>query len=234
MPEAPKPAFVMHGSREVFGTGSVHIEQQIAAIEEAVDSNAGLAFDLAKTLLESVCKTILSVCGCRVDDAWDLPKLLKETLKQLRLVPAGLVDDREVTDSLRRLAGGLQTTIQGICELRNTHGFASHGRDAEFEQLERMQALLVARSTDAVVAFLFRAHRDYRSAPRPLAFDDHAEFNEYVDEMHPRVRIFDEEFEPSRVLFELAPEPYRVYLGEFQPKPSAEEPSVEGSTERSR
>jgi hypothetical protein len=30
------------------------------------------------------------------------------------------------------------------------------------------------------------------------------------------VRIFDEEFEPSRVLFELAPEPYRLYLSEFQ------------------
>jgi hypothetical protein len=41
-------------------------------------------------------------------------------------------------------------------------------------------------------------------------------FNESVDEAHDIVRIFDEEFLPSRVLFELAPEPYRVYLADFK------------------
>jgi hypothetical protein len=67
----------------------------------------GLAFDLAKTLLESACKTVLSERKCNYDNGWDLPKLLKEALGQLRLVPAGLDGEREVSESLRRMAGGL-------------------------------------------------------------------------------------------------------------------------------
>ncbi len=112
------------------------------------------------------------------------------------------------------MAGGLQTTIQAICELRNTHGFASHGKDATFRPLESIQAPLVARAADAIVSFMFRVHRDYPSRGQH-AYDDHPEFNEQVDDIHDAIRIFAEEFLPSRVLFELAPEPYRVYLAEF-------------------
>jgi hypothetical protein len=103
MPETPAPLpFVMHGAREVLDAGAVHIEQQIIALEGAVGSNSGLAFDVAKTLLESACKTVLSERECGYDNGWDLPKLLKETLGQLRLVPAGLDGEREVSESLRR------------------------------------------------------------------------------------------------------------------------------------
>jgi hypothetical protein len=38
-----------------------------------------------------------------------------------------------------------------------------------------------------------------------------------VDEAHALVHIFEEDFEPSRVLFELAPEAYRLYLAEYVP-----------------
>jgi hypothetical protein len=55
------------------------------------------------------------------------------------------------------------------------------------------------------------------------AYDDKSEFNAYIDDLHERVRIFNEEFAPSRVLFELAPEPYRLYLAEYELAPDAEE-----------
>jgi hypothetical protein len=85
----------------------------------------------------------------------------------------------------------------------------------------------VARSCDAIVNFLFRVHRDYRAgeSAQPLAYEDHPEFNEYVDEVHKPVCIFEEEFAPSKILFDLAPEPYRVYLAEYRPE-QEEEPDV--------
>lgn len=70
MADAPAEApFAMHGAREVLAAGAGHIEQQIVAIEEAVEKNPGLAFDLAKTLVESMCKTVLSECGDGYDEA---------------------------------------------------------------------------------------------------------------------------------------------------------------------
>jgi hypothetical protein len=84
--------------------------------------------------------------------------------------------------------------------------------------LESVQALLAAGAADTIVGFLFRIHRQDRTpppSPRAL-YDDNPEFNESVDEAHIIVRIFDEEFLPSRVLFDLAPEPYRVYLADFR------------------
>jgi len=175
------PAFLMLGAREAIEAGAVHIEQQVLAIEQAVLTNHGLAFDLAKTLLESTCKGILAERKAACNETWDLPRLLKETLGHLRLVPAGLAVSKEVSDSLRKTAGGLQTVIQGICEIRNSHGFASHGKDPEFQQLDGVQALLVARASDAIVSFLYRMHRDpedVKPAPVP-SFADFAAFNDY-------------------------------------------------------
>lgn len=227
-------SFQMYGAREVLDARAAHIEQQIVALEQAVTTNPGLAFDLAKTLLESTCKTVLSECKAGYDGAWELPRLLKETLTQLRLVPIALDGDKEVADSLRKTAGGLQTAIQGICELRNTFGFASHGKDGAFQQLESVQAMLAARAADTIVSFLLRIHRGYGSedATGVLAYEDHPDFNERIDEIHAPVRILSEEFAPSRVLFDLAPEPYRIHLAEFRASPDSEEAETEEPVER--
>ena len=53
--------FKMYGTREVLGLAgnASHMEQQIRAIERAVAEAPNLAFDLVRTLIETVCKTIL-------------------------------------------------------------------------------------------------------------------------------------------------------------------------------
>jgi Abortive infection C-terminus len=109
--------------------------------------------------------------------------------------------------SLAQTLSGLHTAVQGVCELRNKCGFASHGSGSERPVLETIQALLAAETADAIVGFLHRVHRQDEDSP---------EFNLRIDELHEKVRIFEEEFAPSKVLFELAPEPYRLYLGEFK------------------
>lgn len=225
MAEPVDPLFVMHGAREALAAGAAHIEQQIVAIEQAVSKNPGLAFDLAKTLLESTCKGILAERKAARDEAWELPKLLKETMGHLRLVPAHATGGEDASDSLRRTAGGLQTTIQGICEIRNSYGFASHGKDPAFQQLEVAQAVLVARASDAIVCFLFRMHRsseEVRTAHAP-AFSDFAAFNEFVDEANEPVRIFDMQYRASEVLFQVDPPAYQEHLAGFDPEvPGAE------------
>lgn len=221
--------FVMHGSRAAIAGGMLHIEEQVKGIERAVDENPGLAFDLAKTLIESACRTILSERNIPFDPGDDLPKLFKTASLNLPFLPASASDEAEIRKSLAQTLNGLHTAIQGVCELRNACGFASHGAESARPALETVQALLAAETADAIVGFLHRVHRQDRNpAVRPrLAYDDNPEFNDYVDEAHEPVRIFDEDFEPSRILFELAPEAYRVYLAEFEPEPEADEEATQ-------
>jgi hypothetical protein len=217
MAETPVTPFVMHGARDAIASGLTHVEQQVRSIEQAVTENPGLAFDLAKTLIESVCRAVLGERRIAYSEDDDLPKLFKTVSQSLPFLPPAVSSEGEIRRSLAQTLGGLHTALQGICELRNQCGFASHGSGVPRPPLESVQALLAAEAADTIVGFVHRVHRQDRSPPpsRRALYEDNPAFNESVDEVHDVVRIFNEEFLPSRVLFELAPEPYRVYLGEF-------------------
>ena len=225
-------AFVMHGAREAMTNGMLHIEEQIKSIEEAVVKKPSFTFDLAKTLIESVCKSILADRKISFHSDDDLPKLFKIVTTNLPFLPSSASGEADARKSLKKTLGGLHTAVHGICELRNTYGFASHGAVAGRPAMEAVQALMVAQSADAIVGFLHRVHRQDRppTTGKPLKYEDNVDFNNYVDEAHELVRIFDEEFMPSRVLFEMAPEPYRVYLAEYELQPDAQEPETSADT----
>lgn len=223
-------AFTMTGARAVLGlfSGAIHLEQHVSAIESAVVQAPNLAFDLAKTLVETCCKTVMLDRGHAAPERADLPRLLKDTLGLLQLAPDGHAHGSEIADSLRRTAGGLQMAIQGICEIRNLEGFASHGKDAYALPLEAVQAEMVARAADAVVCFLFRVHKGYPDVePIPVPqLDDHPEFNAYLDENNP-VEIEDLPFQASELLFTLDQEAYRDLLAGFEAEVVADDASSE-------
>lgn len=131
--------------------------------------------------------------------------------------------------SLVQTLNGLHTAVQGICELRNTCGFASHGSDSTRPMLESIQALLAAETADAIVGFLYRIHQQERVFPSStqVGYDDNPDFNERVDEAHLLVRIFELEFKPSEILFRMDPEAYRVYLAEYKLEPTTDQGILE-------
>lgn len=61
MSQPAQDDFRMDGARAILTVtpGAAHLEQQILAIERAVAETPALAIDLAKTLVETVCKTVL-------------------------------------------------------------------------------------------------------------------------------------------------------------------------------
>lgn len=224
MAVASSEAFVMHGARAAIAGGLLHIEEQVKGIEQAVSGNPGLAFDLARTLIESVCRTILMERGIAFDPADDLPKLFKASTSSLPFLPAAASAGGDVRRSLTRTLSGLSTAVQGVCELRNACGFASHGSEGPRPLLEAVQALLAAEAADAIVGFLHRVHlQDRTPPPSPRTeYERNGAFNDYVDEEHGAIRIFDAEFRPSEVLYRLEPETYRICLAEYEPEAPAE------------
>jgi len=223
--------FIMHGAREAIAGGMIHIEEQVKGIEQTVNENPGLAFDLAKTLIESVCRTILNERGISFDQVDDTPSLFRAVTNNLPFLPPEASGETDVRRRLAQTLNGLNTTVQGICELRNACGFASHGSEGPRPKMESMQALLAAEAADTIVGFLHRVHHQDQLASRStrMEYDENGEFNAFVDETHEAVRIFEEEFMPSRILFEMAPEPYRVYLTGFRDDREAEEIDATGN-----
>jgi len=217
MTDAFAASFVMHGARDAIACGLGHFEQQVKSIEQAVIENPGLAFDLAKTLVETVCRVVLSERAIFHTEDDDLPKLFKTATQSLPFLPPTASGEAEIRKSLTQTLSGLHTAIQGICELRNQCGFASHGSGNPRPAMESVQALLVAQAADTIVGFLYRVHRQDRTPPpsQRALYEDNLAFNNSVDESLGMIRIYDVEFRPSEVLFQMEPESYHVYLAEF-------------------
>lgn len=226
MGETTMTSFVMHGARDAIAGGLSHIEEQVKGIELAVADNPGLAFDLSKTLVESVCKTVLAERRIPFGQGDDLPKLFKTVKGSLPLLPPGASGQTEIRKSIMQTLNGLHTAIQGLCELRNQCGFASHGSEGARPAMEKPQAILAAHTADAIVGFLYSVHRQYMQPSRSMNFeyDDYPEFNDYVDQLNGVVRIFEVEFRPSEILFKMEPRTYSIYLADFREQQDSKDP----------
>lgn len=228
---ASETTFVMHGARTAIVGGMLHIEEQVKAIELAVVQNTGLAFDLAKTLIESACKTILTERGGSFDKDDDLPRLFRKARQAVPFLPASLEGDAAARRSLEQTLNGLSTALQGVCELRNAFGFASHGSDSPRPAMEAIHATLAAQAADAIVGFLYSVHRQDLFKPRTprLEYDDHADFNDWIDEQCVPVEILSlPPYRPSEVLFYVDQEAYRDLLADFGSGEGNSIASVEG------
>lgn len=216
---APTFRFEMVGTRAAVLDGPVAkgIEEQIEAIENALANVPDFAFDLSKTLVESVCKAVLADFGQHAESNWDGPKLLRETTNRLSLLPRNHPNAASARESLVRTLKGLLQTIQGLCELRNKYGMASHGRDPFSARLELRQATLAAQAADTIASFLYRVHRDalMKAPGARVYYEDHADFNEAFDRDNEPIRLGELELLPSRVLFHADMEAYKAALNEF-------------------
>ncbi|WP_213043994.1 abortive infection family protein [Nitrospira defluvii] len=209
--------FRMHGAREAMASGMVHIEEQVKGLERSVTENPGLAFDLAKTLVESTCKTILSERKIAFSPDDDLPKLFKMVSKHLPFLPELSANEADARRRLSQTLGGLHTSLVGVCELRNSYGFASHGSETQRPVMAGAQAILAAQAADTIIGFLHRVHRQNTVAVTParVTYEQNQDFNEYVDFANDPIQIFHLEYKASEVLFNVDKEAYRDLLANY-------------------
>ena len=225
------PIFSMNGAREVLSqsAGAVQIERQIQTIEHAVNEAPPLSFDMCRSLIETVCKTILKDRNAIPEGNPDLPELFRQTLRHLVLLPESHIDNPQLRDTLRKTVNGLQTVVQGLCELRNQEGMA-HGREADVSFLSRSHALMAARATDSIIHFLFSSHKGHLvEGPAPgLEYNDNPEFNDFLDESNDTIIISGLKYTPSEVLYNIDREAYREFLQDFQDEVAHGSDEIEG------
>jgi Abortive infection C-terminus len=235
MADAPN-TFTLPGCRDVWrqmGEPS-NIGHMIELLENAIESNPAIAFDTAKSLIESTCRTVFSERAQEYDHTWDLPKLLKETMKFIDLVPETYEGKGE--ELMKRIAAGLVSTVQTLGELRSVEGMLGHGKAAHAPQLDLIHALFAARAAESVVHFVYTAHRAYPgvvnvpiATPESQPLEDDESFNAYLDELHGDWSVFEVAFKPSDVLRKLEPDSYRLYLTDYRSEQDAEIAEGEGA-----
>lgn len=223
------PTSAMYGCRDVWRQMGEpdNIGRMIDLLENATLKDPALTFDTAKSLVESVCRTVFKERGEQYDIKWELPRLFKETTRFVGLVPDGQPQD--ISDIFSGIAGSLNNTVRLLGELRNKQGLIGHGKEANAPDLDVLHALFAARAADSIVHFVYNAHRAYpglvnalTATPAPEPLEDDEAFNTYVDDRHGEWNVFEVPFKPSYVLRELDPEAYRSYLTTYRLDQSAE------------
>lgn len=215
-------AFTLQASRQIseMAAGAFHIKAQIQAIETAIEQSPAFVFDLSKSLIDTVCKTILEDRGVKLPGKPDSPELLRETLKALKLHHDDVDQTEKTYDSLKKTANGLQTAVAGICELRNAHGLIGHGQDGYAPSLESIQAQFVASAADTIVHILYRSHRGYggNGVSKRIFYQDYEKENTSIDESYDNDALteFVKQFRPSEVLFKMDTDAYRAAVEDIK------------------
>ncbi len=107
------------------------------ALKRRVDDPAG-AITLARTLLEDVCKMMLSEAGETYEKNDDLPKLYRKVAKLLKLAP-----DDHTEDAFKRILGSCQSIVETLGTLRNRLGDAHSSGPKPAKPLARHAELAV-------------------------------------------------------------------------------------------
>ncbi len=131
-----------------------YVNKQIRLMNKSIDSSPHLALGISKELIETCCKHILKEAKIEINKDWDVPKLVKETNRQIDLMPFEVENIELAKSSIAKILGGFSIIAHGITELRNSYG-TGHGHSPEFKTLDGIYIkLAVSASSELAIFYL--------------------------------------------------------------------------------
>lgn len=134
-----------------------YVTQQINLMESSIENSPHISIGLAKELIETCCKSIFDERSESYEKNWDLPKLMKETTKLLKLTPNDIPNETRAASSIKQILGSLSSVVQGIAEVRNEYG-SGHGKDDNFKGLQPRHAKLAVGAASTLAIYLLETH----------------------------------------------------------------------------
>lgn len=116
------------------------------------------AITAARTLVESVCKTILEDLEESYGNGDDLPKLYRTVAKALDIAP-----ENHTEEQIKRILGGCTTAVEGLGSLRNRGGDA-HGKGRTSYKLSARHASLAVNLAGTMAVFLMETFEARRAS----------------------------------------------------------------------
>lgn len=197
-----------------------NIERSIELIELIPASNSELVFDLCRSLIETVCKTILNDLNEPLPPSPNAENMVPKVLARFQV----FLDPEAVEAEARRAVGdtvhGINKFVNGIGEYRRRFGSASHGRDGYIDGIDISHAKLTVGVTDALISFLIAVHRRLHGQEEwfRASYGEHEDFNQFLDDEHDPspINVFGDEFRPSELLYSMNRSGYIKRLNDWR------------------
>lgn len=141
-----------------------YLNAHILTIENTIETNPDLCIEVCKSMIESLCKTILTNRAVAYNADWQFQTLVKLTLEN---VFTGELHKTDKIELIRRIA----SVVQKLGEMRNCSGFAS--------------ALLTYKTTDVIGGFILHVYACSNRPNSRIHYEDCQSFNELFDEENP-------------------------------------------------
>lgn len=156
-------------------------EMHIATIENNIEANPSLCIETCKSLIEGICKTILTNKALKYKEDGKFQELVKQTMNSL------VISSDCYKDELCELARRIASVTQKIAEIRNNSGFASHSQDIKAISVNLTLSLFIYKITDVIGGFILHYYITHNNPKKDnrIHFEDCQEFNEYFDEENP-------------------------------------------------
>ena len=143
--------------------------EEIRRIKQSIDTDPDpvQAIASAKNLIESVCKIILSEREKPVENSPKILPLVKDTLKELKLVPEGAYEEKSGSDAIKTLLNNLGSIGHNLGTLRNL--YAGHGPGGTDNGLSARHAKLAAGAASTLALFLIETHEENKASTNQSA-----------------------------------------------------------------
>ena len=153
----------------------------VEIIEENVTPNPSLCIETCKSLVEGICKTILTNKKITFSRESNLTYLVQQSINST--INENEVYKTDMVDLCRRIAG----VADKISSIRNCAGFASHGMDVLNPKLTETIAFFALRITDTLAGFILTCYNANRevSVEYRIHYEDCTTFNNYYDDINP-------------------------------------------------
>jgi Abortive infection C-terminus len=103
------------------------LQEHVDRILSHLEGDPSQAIGSAKDLVEAVAKKVLDFYQVDLEKFSDLPRLMAQALKELKLSADDIPESSKGAESSKRVLSGLNQIVGGVAELRNLYG-TGHGR----------------------------------------------------------------------------------------------------------
>ena len=190
------------------------------------DGESGLVIGQCKSLVESLCRSILDESKISTEANISVSKLAKKAGNALN-IGGEHGQDKKTREAYIQLinsfTNSLENAVHSIGTLRNEYCTQAHGRSTEHQPLHIFYAQFVASQTDALIVFFLNLIEHRKHFVPHVQFAENEDFNEYLTEEFGEIEIYGDLYQAPEILYNMNEDKYRTALNEYKEGASNDE-----------